>query len=67
MKYLGPHGTIPLWVKLAFSIFMAVLVPIYWQAYSHWNFLFFCDVASAENLTVVLEQAQNAIGGIRNA
>jgi hypothetical protein len=36
---------IPLAVKLAFTAFVAVLVPYYWVTYSPWNFLFFCDVA----------------------
>ena len=45
MKITGLHGKIPLWAKLAFTAFVAVLVPIYWRAYSPWNFLFFCDVA----------------------
>lgn len=36
---------IPLPVKLAYSVFVAVLVPYYWVTYSPWNFLFFCDVA----------------------
>ncbi len=36
---------IPLALKLAYTLFVAVLVPKYWMAYSAWNFLFFCDVA----------------------
>src|SRR5437762_9992155 len=36
---------IPLAVKLAFTLFMAVLVPIYWRAYGPRNFLYFCDAA----------------------
>ena len=36
---------IPLALKLAYTLFVAVLVPYYWMAYSAWNFLFFCDVA----------------------
>jgi hypothetical protein len=36
---------IPLAVKLAYTLFVAVLVPYYWVTYSAWNFLFFCDVA----------------------
>ena len=36
---------IPLAVKLAYSVFVGVLVPYYWTTYSAWNFLFFCDVA----------------------
>ena len=36
---------IPLWLKLAFTGFMAVLVPVYWSNYGPTNFLYFCDVA----------------------
>ncbi len=36
---------IPLAVKLAYTLFVAVLVPYYWVAYTAWNFLFFCDLA----------------------
>ena len=36
---------IPLWLKLAFTVFMAVLIPVYWSNYGPTNFLYFCDVA----------------------
>lgn len=36
---------IPLWLKLAYTAFMAVLVPVYWHHYGATNFLYFCDVA----------------------
>src|SRR3954471_6490272 len=35
----------PLWLKLAYTAFMAVLVPVYWYYYGPTNFLYFCDVA----------------------
>src|SRR5262245_1684822 len=38
-------GRVPLWVKLAYTAFVAVLVPYYWVAYGPTNFLYFCDVA----------------------
>src|SRR2546422_9532447 len=38
-------GRIPSWVKVASSVFVAVLVPCYWVTYSPWNFLYFCDIA----------------------
>jgi hypothetical protein len=49
----GWHGSVgspvikrpSLWVKLPYSAFMAVLVPIYWIDYGPTNFLYFCDVA----------------------
>src|SRR5438477_1220699 len=36
---------IPIWLKLAYTAFLAVLVPCYWHAYGPTNFLYFCDVA----------------------
>lgn len=36
---------IPLALKLAYTCFVAFLVPNYWCAYSPWTFLYFCDVA----------------------
>jgi len=36
---------IPLWIKLAYTGFMAVLIPVYWHHYGPTNFLYFCDVA----------------------
>lgn len=39
------RNKIPLWVKLAFTAFVAVMVPVYASLYGPWNFLFFCDVA----------------------
>lgn len=36
---------IPLWVKLVYTAFVAVLVPYYWAAYGPTNFLYFCDMA----------------------
>jgi len=39
------HPRIPLWVKLVYSAYVAVLVPYYWAAYGPTNFLYFCDVA----------------------
>ncbi len=36
---------IPLWVKLTYSAFFAVMVPVYWHDYGPTNFLYFCDIA----------------------
>jgi hypothetical protein len=36
---------IPFWLKLAFTAFMFVLVPVYWANYGPTNFLYFCDLA----------------------
>jgi hypothetical protein len=40
-----PENRIPLWVKLAYSAFMAVLIPVYWRNYGPTNFFYFCDAA----------------------
>lgn len=36
---------IPLWLKLLYTAFVGVLVPVYWRDYGPTNFLYFCDVA----------------------
>ena len=36
---------LPLVFKLAYTAFMAVLIPVYWYYYGPTNFLYFCDVA----------------------
>jgi len=36
---------IPIPVKVAYSAYVAVVVPGYWVAYTPWNFLYFCDIA----------------------
>jgi hypothetical protein len=41
----GVRRRIPAWVKVAYSAFVAILVPCYWVTYTPWNFLYFCDVA----------------------
>jgi hypothetical protein len=45
MSLPTPTGFIPLWAKLAYTAFVAVLVPYYWHAYGPTNFLYYCDVA----------------------
>jgi len=39
------ENRLPLWLKLGYTAFMAVLVPVYWYYYGPTNFLYFCDVA----------------------
>ena len=36
---------VPIGLKLLYSAFVAVLVPVYWHYYGPTNFLYFCDVA----------------------
>ena len=44
---VSPTGAarIPLALKLAYTAFMAVLVPVYWTNYGPANFFYFCDMA----------------------
>jgi hypothetical protein len=44
---------VPLAVKIGFTAFMAVLVPVYWRNYGPTNFLYFCDVALFFTLAAV--------------
>jgi hypothetical protein len=44
---------IPLALKIAFTVFMIVLVPFYWRQYGPTNFLYFCDVALFFTLAAV--------------
>lgn len=44
---------LPLALKLAFTAFMAVLVPVYWTKYGPANFLYFCDLALILTLVAV--------------
>lgn len=39
------HHTIPLWLPIAYTLFLLVLVPVYWKHYGPGNFLWFSDVA----------------------
>ena len=36
---------VPLGLKLAYTAFLAVMIPVYWTNYGPTNFLYFCDVA----------------------
>ncbi len=44
---------IPVWVKLFYTAFVCVLVPVYWRDYGPTNFLYFCDVAVFFTLAAV--------------
>ena len=36
---------IPLWLKVSYTLFICVLVPVYWKRYGPGNFLWFSDIA----------------------
>jgi hypothetical protein len=37
--------TVPLWLPIAYTLFLLVLVPVYWKHYGPANFLWFSDIA----------------------
>src|SRR5271166_722620 len=41
----GSASRVPPWLKISYSGFMAVLIPVYLHYYGPTNFLYFCDVA----------------------
>ena len=40
-----PTDQIALWLKIAYTLFICVLVPVYWVQYGPGNFLWFSDIA----------------------
>jgi hypothetical protein len=41
----APAGMLPLWLKIAYTLFLCVLAPCYWWYYGPSNFLWFSDIA----------------------
>jgi hypothetical protein len=37
---------VPLWLKIAWTLWLFVWAPIYWHRYGPQNFLFFCDIGN---------------------
>jgi hypothetical protein len=50
---------LPLALKLAYTVFMAVFLPVYWHYYGPTNFLYFCDTALI--LTLIGIWPENAL------
>lgn len=46
-----PNSQIPLWLKVAWTAYLALWAPIYWRQYGMQNFLYFCDLG---NLLIAL-------------
>ncbi|WBO85302.1 membrane-associated protein [Hymenobacter yonginensis] len=42
---LRPASRLPLALKVLFTAFLAVMVPVYWYNYGPSNFLYFCDIS----------------------
>lgn len=53
----APPPHLPLGLKLAYTAFMAVLVPVYWANYGPTNFLYFCDAALFLTLAALWTQS----------
>ena len=53
----GSASRIPLWIKILYTLFLAVLIPVYWINYGPTNFLYFCDVALFITLYAVWKES----------
>jgi hypothetical protein len=40
------NSKIPLWLKIAWTIWLLVWAPVYWRQYGAQNFLYFCDMGN---------------------
>src|SRR5437762_4149715 len=43
--FYGECAVISLWLKIGYTLFVCVVVPIYWRQYGPANFLWFSDIA----------------------
>jgi hypothetical protein len=41
-----PHMRLPLWLKIAWALWLGVWAPVYWHQYGPQNFLFYCDIGN---------------------
>ena len=46
-----------MWLKIGYTVFVAVLVPVYWVNYGPTNFLYFCDIALLITLYTVWKES----------
>ena len=46
MRSTADSGLVPLWVKVAYTLWMAVWIPVYWRENGPANFLWICDFAN---------------------
>ena len=40
------RSRLPLWLKIAWTVWLILWVPLYWRQYGVQNFLFFCDLGN---------------------
>ena len=45
-KHTMARMRVPLWLKVGWSVWVAVWVPLYWKQYGLQNFLYFCDLGN---------------------
>jgi len=43
---VAARSRIPLWLKIAWTVWIVVWAPIYWKQYGAQNFLFYCDLGN---------------------
>lgn len=60
IKSPAAPSLIPLWLKVSFTAFMAILIPVYWTNYGPSNFLYFCDIALLITLYAVWKESSHA-------
>ena len=41
-----PSMRLPLWLKILWTLWLAIWAPLYWKQYGLQNFLFFCDIGN---------------------
>src|SRR5262245_54928459 len=63
MLRIAQPPLIPLWIKLVYSAFMAVLIPVYWYHYGPTNFLYFCDIAALATLIAIWIESPVILSG----
>ena len=49
----GSRAIVPLWIKVSYALFVALLVPIYWMQYGPQNFLWGSDLVLFGTLLAV--------------
>lgn len=42
----GENSRLPLWLKVAWTVYLTIWAPLYWQHYGAQNFLYFCDLGN---------------------
>ena len=40
------HPRVPLWLKIAWTVWLVIWAPVYWRQYGAQNFLYYCDIGN---------------------